>query len=153
MFESKHNIVDEQLSQFKELIHKCSIYLKEKQENRLAEVHKDIKASCLALNEHFLANNVGVSCDDQNITECIQCQLSRIQLHNKQQSDISQDNNVISCVADFNKQLALPKGRPHANWRFDIQFEGEPTTTFELSCQSDGTCTFTPTNPKVFFVY
>lgn len=150
IFEHKHKIADEQLSQFKELIHKRSIYLEEKQEDKLAKLDKDIEASRLTLNKHFLATNVGVSCDKQNITENIQCQLCRIQLHNEQQSDISQDDKVISCVAGFTKQLALPKDKPHVNWRFEAQLEGKPTTQFELSCQSDGTCTFTPLNPGCY---
>ena len=149
IFKNKREIVDERLSQFKELKIKHSIYLEEKLEDKLAEVDKDIE-SCLVLNKDFLATNVGVSCDNQDITKHIQSQLCRIQLHNEQQSDISQNDKVISCVASFTKQLALPKDKPYANWRFDIQLEGEPTTAFKLSCQSDGTCTFTPTNPGCY---
>ena len=78
------------MSEFKELIHKCSIYLKEKQKDKLAEVSKDIKASCLTLNKDFLATNVGVSCDNKDITEHIHSLLHRVQLHNEQQFDTSQ---------------------------------------------------------------
>ena len=146
IFKNKRKSLDEQLSQFKELKLKRSIYLEERLEDKLAGMEKDIKASCLGLNKHFLATNVGVSCDNEDITACIQRQLCRIQLHNEQQSDTSQDDKVISCVAGFTKQLALPKDIPHANWTFETHLEGELTTAFELSYQSDGTCTFTPTN-------
>ena len=149
IFKSKRKILEEKLSQDKELKLKCSIYLKEKLEDKLAEVDKDIE-SCLAQKNDFLATNVGVSCDNKDITEEIQHQLCRIQLHNEQQSDISQDDKVISCVAGFTKHLALPKDIPHANWRFEAQLEGEPTTAFESSCQSDGIFTFTPTNPGCY---